>query len=95
MCLGRLLIVLGRSGNLVTGSVLRSYIRSLVGPFSEIFSAVVNHPIICFAYGRQKCAAWQFEVVEGIPPCGVGFLFLVFYVVDPNAYDSIAAIPAF
>ena len=95
MCFARLLVGSTRCPNLGVGSILSPYIRGFVGPLPKIFSAVIAHPIVCLAYGGQDGTVWQFEIVKGIAACRVGFLVLVLNVVDSNAYDSVAAIPAF
>src|SRR5216684_1433150 len=79
----------------VVGGILRTNIRRFVRPCPQVFSAVVSYPIIRLANRRQERAIGQFEVSEGVAACYIGFLVLVFDIVDSDSHHSIATIPAF
>jgi hypothetical protein len=78
---------------LIVRRVLSPHVESLFNPFAEIVSAVIDNPIVRLAHGGQESIVGQLELIERIGTGRISLAILIFDVVYPNAYNSVASVP--
>ena len=76
------------------GSVIRPDVRSFIGPLAKILPAVINYPVVGFAYGGEQCAISQLKAIQRVAAERIRFLVLILDAVNSNADNPVAAIPA-